>query len=38
MSSPDPEIFEIFREEAAERLDRMVETLELSEQFKRAIP
>ncbi|MDX6643375.1 MAG: two-component system, chemotaxis family, sensor kinase CheA [Solirubrobacteraceae bacterium] len=27
MTAPDPEIFEIFREEAAERLDRMVETL-----------
>jgi two-component system chemotaxis sensor kinase CheA len=27
VSAPDPEIHEIFREEAAERLDRMVETL-----------
>jgi two-component system chemotaxis sensor kinase CheA len=27
MSSPDPEILEVFREEATERLDRMVETL-----------
>ena len=27
MTSPDPEILEVFREEATERLDRMVETL-----------